>query len=1027
MDHLANEAVTQDLRPGRIVILPSSFQGSPRAMQQNYQDAMAIVRKYGKSDLFITFTCNPTWREIHEQLLPGQMPADRPDLITRVFKLKLNQIIDDIFKRHILGRTIANVFVIEFQKRGLPHCHMLIILANEDKPKDEDHMDHIVCSEIPNPVQFPELYECVKRHMIHGPCGIVNPHSSCMEDGKCSKEFPKDFQNRTLANKDGYPRYRRRNNGYTMTIGKYEVDNRWIVPYNPHLLMKYNAHINVEVCATVKSIKYLFKYIYKGHDCANIKLQRPVQEDASVSAEVTLEWDEIKTHLNARYVSAPEAAWRLFEFPLHDKSHAIIRLAVHLPNQQPVYFAEGNEQRALEIATTKDTTLTAWFKLNSKNQDARQYLYHDIPQYFVFERNGMWKRRLQGDNIIGRMYSVSPSDIERYHLRLVLLNTPGASSFDDLKSIDGQVCEIFMQAAKLRGLLCDDTEYERCMSEAVIFQMPQQLRILFCVILLYCKPTKPVDLWNLFKAHMAEDFMQQVDVETAEAMAFFAIDEKLKGQGRSCGDFDILPPTSRNHAFKSKTINKEEELRIGQDMYAMLNQDQRSIADTIIESSHKQTITSDDSCFFIDGPGGTGKTYVYNALCHLFMAKGVHVMRVAWTGIAASLLSDGRTVHSRFKLPVPILETSTSSIRPNSKEADEIKKTQVFIWDEAPMAPRFALDAVDILLRDIMNIDTPFAGKIMILGGDFRQVLPVIRFANRSDLIGASLKSSHLWSFFKIMHLHQNMRTGPGEQEFSEWLIKLGNGELISNGNDEIELPSSCILNGNLVDEIFGREISIEDIPTLCNRTILCPKNEHSLLVNEEVLQRLSGMEKLYTSIDEVGCEDGEDATNYPTEFLNSLTPSGMPPHKLKLKIGAIVMLLRNLDVSQDLCNGIRLIVRRLQNYTIDCEVVTGSNKGNRVLIPRITLTPSDAFLPFKLRRHQFPVRLSFAMTINKSQGQTFDRLGLLLPQPVFSHGQLYVAFSRVRSLKSVKVQLIKEENNDEGYRTKNIVFKEIL
>ncbi|CAF4798859.1 unnamed protein product, partial [Rotaria sp. Silwood2] len=153
------------------------------------------------------------------------------------------------------------------------------------------------------------------------------------------KEFQKEFQNDTLPNKDGYPRYRRRDNGVTMTIGKYEVDNRWIVPYNPYLIMKYNAHINVEICATVKSIKYLFKYVYKGHDCANIKLQRPVQEDTA-AAQGTLEWDEIKAHLDARYVSAPEAAWRLFEFPLHDKSHAIIRLAVHLPSQEPVYFAE---------------------------------------------------------------------------------------------------------------------------------------------------------------------------------------------------------------------------------------------------------------------------------------------------------------------------------------------------------------------------------------------------------------------------------------------------------------------------------------------------------------------------------------------------------------------------------------------------------------------------------------------------------------------------------------------------------------
>ena len=122
-------------------------------------------------------------------------------------------------------------------------------------------------------------------------------------------------------------------------------------------------------------------------------------------------------------------------------------------------------------------------------------------------------------------------------------------------------------------------------------------------------------------------------------------------------------------------------------------------------------------------------------------------------------------------------------------------------------------------------------------------------------------------------------------------------------------------------------------------------------MVNEQVLHRLPGIETVYTSVDEVECEDGEDISNYPTEFLNSLTPSEMPPHKLNLKIGAIVMLLRNLDVNQGLCNGIWLIVRCLHNHTIDCEVATESNKGRRTLIPRISLTPSDTFLPFKLPR----------------------------------------------------------------------------
>ena len=291
-------------------------------MQQNYQDATAIVRKFGKPHLLITFICNLRWKEIEEQFFPGQTPSSRPDLIPRVFKLKINELIDDIIKKHVFGRILAHVFVIEFQRRGLPHSHMFIIMENENKPRDSSIIDRIVSSEMPDSLQCPRLYEMVKNHMMHGSCGILNKKSPCREDGKCTKDFPKEFRNETAPNKDGYPRYRRRDNGIIVKVGKYEIDNRWVVPYNPYLLMKYDAHVDVEVCATVKSIKYLFKYIYKGHDCANVNLERSLPDE--VTSSKTLEWDQIKAHLDARYVSVPEAVWRLLEFPLHDKSHSII-------------------------------------------------------------------------------------------------------------------------------------------------------------------------------------------------------------------------------------------------------------------------------------------------------------------------------------------------------------------------------------------------------------------------------------------------------------------------------------------------------------------------------------------------------------------------------------------------------------------------------------------------------------------------------------------------------------------------------
>ncbi|XP_057310254.1 uncharacterized protein LOC130648233 [Hydractinia symbiolongicarpus] len=146
--------------------------------------------------------------------------------------------------------------------------------------------------------------------------------------------------------------YHRPDNGRTVRIRNLDVDNRWVVPYNPFLCKKYMAHINLEACVSIKSVKYLYKYIYKGYDTAHIEINERIDHD------------EVTTFLDARYVSAPEATWRLCEFPMHTQSHSIIRLPVHLPNHQQVFFREGNEAVAADRAENSKTMLTAWFQLN---------------------------------------------------------------------------------------------------------------------------------------------------------------------------------------------------------------------------------------------------------------------------------------------------------------------------------------------------------------------------------------------------------------------------------------------------------------------------------------------------------------------------------------------------------------------------------------------------------------------------------------------------------------------------------------
>src|SRR2546429_2100799 len=417
---------------------------------------MAIVREFGKPDLFVTVTCNPAWPEIVDELLPNQDPNDRPDLVARVFKLKLNAITEDLFKKGVLGKVIAHVHVIEFQKRGLPHAHILMILAPEDKPKTPEDFDRLVCAEIPDQNEQPKLFETVSKCMVHGPCGDLDPDSPCMVDGKCSKRYHRDFVEVTSTNEHGYPLYRRRNNGRTIVKNNISLDNRWIVPYNPYLCQKYNCHINVEICSSIRSVKYLYKYVYKGHDRVIISIR-----DSKDSH------DEITNYLNARYVSASESCWRLFKFGLQQRSHTVMRLPVHMPDQQTVFFPEGEDLSSV-LEKSSDTRLTRYFDIcaNTSNLNLR---YVDFPKEYVW-KNGNWHPRKRGkDKVISRLYMCSPRDKERFYLRILLMQVYNATSYEDLRTVNGILYDTYEEAVRQLGLLDENDEFDKCLKEAVTF------------------------------------------------------------------------------------------------------------------------------------------------------------------------------------------------------------------------------------------------------------------------------------------------------------------------------------------------------------------------------------------------------------------------------------------------------------------------------------------------------------------------------------------------------------------------------
>ncbi|GJS48910.1 hypothetical protein Tco_0599031 [Tanacetum coccineum] len=334
---------------GKRIVLPRSFISSPRYMMQNYQDAMALCQAYGNPDLFITFTSNPKWVEISDMLahIPGQKSHDRPKIGTRDFKMKLTELMDDLTKRHVFGDCCIVVYVIEFQKRGLSHAHILLWLEERFKCTTPDEINDIIAAELPSPTEDPDGYKVVSEFMLHGPCGKDAKYAPCTTERKCSKHYPKVFLEETVIDEDGYPIYRRQNNKVTDKKGKFTYNNQHVVPYNQYLLLKYQAYINVEWCNRSKAIKYLFKYLNKGPDRATIVIQENITTRADGASVQISQVDKIKNYLNCRFIAPCEAVWRLFSFDIHYSYPTVMQLNYHLPNQNAVTLRDSEDLPAL--------------------------------------------------------------------------------------------------------------------------------------------------------------------------------------------------------------------------------------------------------------------------------------------------------------------------------------------------------------------------------------------------------------------------------------------------------------------------------------------------------------------------------------------------------------------------------------------------------------------------------------------------------------------------------------------------------
>ncbi|XP_028093771.1 uncharacterized protein LOC114293854 [Camellia sinensis] len=441
--------------------------------------------------------------------------------------------------------------------------------------------------------------------------------------------------------------------------------------------------------------------------------------------------------------------------------------------------------------------------------------------------------------------------------------------------------------------------------------------------------------------------------------------------------------------------------------------------------------------FFIDGPGGCGKTFLYHALLATIRTQQKIALATATSGVAASILPNGRTPHSRFKIPIDIDGTNCCNVSKQSGLGKLLKATSLIICDESSMARREAIEAVDGLLRDIIDSNLLFGGKVMVFGSDFWPVLPVVPRATRSECINASLVKSKIWHSLQKIMLQESMRARH-DPIFSSFLLRIGNGSKAQNSDGKITFLLSVILPSiqtvdppeQLIDFVFPHlhKYSIDAL-SMMDCAILSPKNETIDDINKLLIKRFPGNMEEYLGIDET--DDTSQQSRYEN-FLNFLFPAGLPPHRLLLKKNCPILLLRNIDPSEGLCNGTRLICSHFDMHVIVAEIAVGTCKGKIVFLPHIPLQPSDdKMYPVQFTRRQFPIRLCFAVTINKAQGQTLDVVDLVtngrgLPRPILPNGarSFYGRPDKIESENGLEFRLRKKFDSTEFRDLVELTYK---
>ncbi|XP_074374064.1 uncharacterized protein LOC141714444 [Apium graveolens] len=498
--------------------------------------------------------------------------------------------------------------------------------------------------------------------------------------------------------------------------------------------------------------------------------------------------------------------------------------------------------------------------------------------------------------MVGRLAEVHAKTGELLYLRMLLLRCKGALSFSQLRTIDGTTYDTFKEACGALGLLNNDKQWHDALEENAFSAMPTQIQAMFVNILAYCSVSDPLALWEKHWPALSDDVLyirrkisDNIHLTLSEYeiqnYALAEIEKLLNDIGKSLRDFHMMPFPDEQffHTFVNRLIIEEtsynkEELRLNHDKaHKNLNSRQLDVYNAVVDNVNRNK----GGMFFVYGSGGCA--------------------------------------HSRFKIPLKLDQSSIAGIKHGTNIAELMQHTSLMIQDEAPMQHHYAFEAVDRSLRDIMAaVD----------------ILPGLPKAGRAEIVNASFNKSRLWKSCKVFLLTRNMRLHSDNSEarnkviddFSKWKLEIGDGkvECIDTHRADVEtefvVPDEYVVKNPLKSPIktliviiypdFQNNLHSQEYLRL--RSILTPTKVVVNDINVHILERVPGNMHTYLSQDSIedrGVDDSDFDSSFPVEYLNSINMPCMPKHEFKLKVGVVVMLMRNLNQIMGLCNGTRMIV----------------------------------------------------------------------------------------------------------------------